>query len=64
MQDMAVTLSDEDFKYIYDTLRRANTPYDHDEAVVIVDMERQSWERLQRIAEEHGLTTDTPAQPA
>jgi hypothetical protein len=65
---MAVTLSEDDFQYVYDTLRRANTPYDHEEALVIVAMERRSWEILQRVAEEHGLVpgevTDIPAPPA
>lgn len=48
MQDMAVTLSDEDFEAIYEALRRVNHPYSHDDAGEIVKLERQAWEAVQR----------------
>lgn len=59
-----VTMSDADFFYLFATLRRANEPYSHEEAGEIVEMERQSWYIVERIAEEQGLDLkDSAGQP-
>ena len=50
MQDVTVNLSDEDFRLIYEALRRVNHPYTHDEAAEIVRLEREAWEAIQRYA--------------
>lgn len=63
MQDMTVNLSDEDFEFLYVTLRRVNTPYSHDDAADIVRLEREAWELLQEIAEAQDVVIRTADQP-
>lgn len=58
---MPITMSDEDFEFIYEALRRVNTPYDHEDVPGIVRQERQAWERCEKIAAEHGR--DLPGIP-
>lgn len=67
---MPITMSDDDFEFIYEALRRVNTPYTHEEVASIVRQERQAWERMERIANEHGrdlpgipMLIHTPDQP-
>jgi hypothetical protein len=51
---MPVTLSDKDFDYVLDVLRRVHMPYGMDEVGELVGLQRECWVRFERIAADHG----------
>ena len=51
---MPVTMSDDDFEFIYEYLHRSHMAVDNSDVVRIVRMGKQAWQRAHRIALEIG----------
>lgn len=56
-----VTLTNKEFQLLYDTLKRVNEPYTHEEAGDIVEMERQAWNVIAGVAEREGVYMADPS---
>lgn len=50
-----IYIREADFAVLYEAMKLANHPYDHEGAVRVVALERRSWNILRRIAEDQGF---------
>jgi hypothetical protein len=60
MQDMAVTLSDDDFELIYQYFYRAYSAIDNTEVEALLKAKDEVWQLLRRVAAEYGRDLPDP----